>query len=88
MSVLPLRITYFQADKMHGVKGSNAAQQNQSAPYRITTYKGPELGLMGELPAVLYKLFELNTAQAANDELQSDISPSLLQKIKRHCIGR
>ena len=88
MSVLPLHITYFQADRIYGIKGRYAGQQHQSAPYRVTTYKGPELGLIGELPAVLYKLHELNTAQAANDELHEDTASSLLQKLKRHCMGR
>jgi hypothetical protein len=87
MSVSLLRITYFQADKIHNVGARRVGQSAQSAPYRITTYKGPEMGLMGVLPAVLYKLHEVNSAQSANDELHEEIPASLLQKLKRRCMG-
>ncbi len=87
MSVTPLHLHYFQADKIYIFNGRYTGQLQQSAPYQITTYNGPELGLIGVLPALLYRLYELNTAQAANDELLEANPPSLLQKLKQRCIG-
>jgi len=88
-SVTALRLTCFQAEKLSQVSGSHNASQRQSSPYRITTFKGPELGLIGKLPAVLYKLHEIDTAKAANGEdLPAAESNSLLQRIKRRCLRR
>ncbi len=87
MSVLNLRLSYFQADKICSVKGGYPGAKLPSASYRITTYKGPELGLMGEIPGVLYRMYELNCCQAANAEIHEHNSPSLLQKLKRRCMG-
>lgn len=88
MSVSPVRITYFHADKLRSFGGRNVLPQSQSAPYRITTYKGPELGLVGALPAVLFKLHEVNAAQAANDEVLGETASTLLQKLRQHCLQR
>lgn len=87
-SVRALRMTYFQAQKLHSVNGDRALSQCQSAPYRITTFNGPDLGLIGYLPAVLYKLHEINASSAANREDTPESAPSLLQKIKRYCLKR
>jgi hypothetical protein len=88
MSVSSLRVTYFQADKMMGVSGLRAGQLRQSAPYRITTYRGPELGLMGELSAVLHKLHELDSTQAANGSDTEDRTQPLLQRLQRCLVRR
>ena len=87
-SVTALHITWFQAEKLYNVSGGYSKAQHRSSPYRITTYKGPELGLIGSLPAVLYKLHEINTAEAANQEEVPVTGFSLLQKFKRHCQQR
>lgn len=87
MSVTPLHLNYFQADKIYIYNGRYTGQLQQSNPYQITTYNGPELGLIGVLPALLFRLYELNSAQAANDELMVENSTSLLQKLKHRCIG-
>jgi len=78
MSVSPLRITYFQTDKIR-----SAGMQQQSAAYRVTTYKGPEIGLLGALPAVLLKLHALNTAEASNSDFYENSTSRLLQKLTR-----
>lgn len=88
MSVSPVRITYFHADKLRSFGGRSVLPQAQSAPYRITTYTGPELGMMGALPAVLFKLYEVNAAQSANDELHEETALKLLQKFRQHCLQR
>jgi hypothetical protein len=88
MSVSLIRITYFRADKLRNFGGRQVLPQTQSAPYRITTYIGPELGLIGALPAVLFKLHEVNAAQSANDELYEETSFSLLRKFRQHCLQR
>jgi len=80
MSVSPLRITYFQADKIRF-----AGMQQQSAAYRITTYKGPELGLLGSLPAVLNKVHAVNIANASNSGEYESSAHGLLQRLTRFC---
>jgi hypothetical protein len=87
-SVSALRITYFQADKLCNVIGGHNSAQRQSSPYRITTFRGRELGLIGCLPAVLNKLHEVNHAAAANQADLSATEQSLLQKFKRYCLQR
>jgi hypothetical protein len=78
MSVSAIRITYFQADKLRC-----AGAALQSAPYRITTYRGPEVGLLGLLPAVLNKVHEMNTAEAANSAQFESSTPSLFERLTR-----
>lgn len=87
-SVSALRITYFQAERLCNVSGGRSLAQRQSSPYRITTYKGPEVGLIGPMTAVLNRLYEVNAAEAAN--LDESFAPehSLLQKFKRYCRQR
>ena len=87
MSVSLLRITYFQADKILNMSSRRVGELQKSAPYRITTYRGPELGLIGVLPAVLYKMYELNSAQAANCSDQEYSSQPLLQRLQQ-CLSR
>jgi len=76
MSVSAIRITYFQADKI-----TCSGAQRQASPYRVTTYKGPQLGLFGELPAALYQLHELNSSEAANSDLYESSSPGLFERL-------
>ena len=78
MSVSAISITYFLADKI-----ACSGMQRQSSPYRVTTYKGPVLGLLGTLPAVLYKLHETNPAEAANADLYENSFPGLFEKLTR-----
>ncbi|HKX56954.1 MAG TPA: hypothetical protein VJN01_12665 [Xanthomonadales bacterium] len=85
-SVSTLRITYFQAEKLYQVSGGRSLAQRQSSPYRITTFRGPEVGLIGSLPAVLNKLHEVNNAAAANQAEMPEAENSLLQKFKRYCL--
>ncbi len=80
MSVSAIRITYFQADKLRCVSG-----QQQSAPYRITTYRGPELGLLGALPAVLNRIHATSTAAAANSDQYQNSTSRLIEKLVRYC---
>lgn len=87
-SVSALRITYFQAERLCHVSGGHSMAQRQSSPYRITTFRGPELGLIGSLPAVLHKVHEVNAAAAANQEEMPAAEQSLLQKLKRYCLQR
>lgn len=86
--VSAIRITYFQAEKLYNVGGGRSSAQRQSSPYRITTFRGPELGLIGSLPAVLYKLHEINSAEAANQEDRPAAGHALLQKFKSYCLQR
>jgi len=76
MSVSAVRITYFQADKIT-VHGSH----RHASPYRVTTYKGPRLGLVGTLPAVLSKLHELNSAAAANADQFEHSAPGFFERL-------
>jgi hypothetical protein len=87
-SVSAMRITYFQAEKLYNVSGGRSSAQRQSSPYRITTFRGPELGLIGCLPAVLHKVHEVNNAVAANQADMPTAENSLLQKFKRYCRQR
>lgn len=84
-SVSAIRITYFQAEKISNVSGGHSAAQRQSSPYRITTYRGPELGLVGCMQAVVHKLYETDIFEAANQDEQSMPGNSLLQKFKQYC---
>jgi hypothetical protein len=79
-----LRITYFQAEKLYNVGGGRTAAQRQSSPYRVTTYRGPELGLLGSLPAALHRRHDINLVDAANQEEFAPTRASLLQKIRNH----
>lgn len=88
MSVSAIRITYFQADKLFQLSDLRAVGESQSSPYRITTYRGPELGLMGSMPAVLNRLHEIDTAIAANEAGQAQAADGLFQKLKRACLQR
>ncbi|HET6566174.1 MAG TPA: hypothetical protein VFG52_12235 [Xanthomonadales bacterium] len=88
MSVSAIRITYFQADKLFQLSDLCAVGESQSSPYRITTYKGPEIGLVGSMPAVLNKLHEVNSAIAANEADQPQAADGLLQRLKRACRQR
>lgn len=83
-SVSAVRITYFQAEKIYNVSGGRSPAQRQASPYRITTYKGPELGLVGSLTAVVHKMYEVNAAEAANQDEISSSEYSLLRKFKRY----
>ncbi len=76
MSVSAISLTYFLADKI-----ACPRVQGQSSPYRITTYKGPQLGLLGCLPAALCQVYELNAADAANSELYENSSPGLFERL-------
>lgn len=78
-------MTYFQAEKLYHFGGGRNPAQHQSSPYRVTTYVGPELGLVGALPAALYRLHGVNTADAANQQDWNPAQFTLLQKIRRHC---
>lgn len=78
MSVSAIRITYFQADKITG-----HGAQRQASPYRVTTYKGPRLGLVGTLPAVLWKLHELNSGAAANADQFENPTPGFFERLTR-----
>lgn len=84
VSVSSLRLTYFQADKLRHAGGNS---RSQSSPYRITTYKGPELGLVGALPTVLNRLHDVDALDAANQSARQPSDTSLLQKIKLHYLG-
>lgn len=78
MSVSAIRITYFLADRI-----ACPRVQGQASPYRVTTYKGPQLGLLGALPAEIYSLHELNTAEAANAVLYENSLPGLFERLTR-----
>ncbi len=83
-SLSSLRITYFSAEKLYNVSGGRNSAQRRSSPYLVTTYRGPELGLTGSLPPVLYRLHEINCAEAANQEEWAPTRASMLQKIRNH----
>jgi hypothetical protein len=88
MSVSQVRITYFQADKLRCSGARRLATQAQSAPYRITTYRGPELGLAGSIPAMLVKIHGVDAEHSANEEAFEAAPTSLLQKFRQHCLRR
>ena len=48
MSLSQLRLTQFHSEKLRCIGGDS-----QVAPYRITTYRGAELGLLGSVSTVL-----------------------------------
>ena len=75
MSVTSIRLTYFQTEKLRCASGQ------QSAPYRITTYKGPEVGMVGYMPAVICRMHGSVTVQAANESEQEYRSQPLWQRL-------
>ena len=86
MSVSAIRITYFQADKLFQLSDLRAVGESQSSPYRITTYRGPEIGLIGSMPAVLNKLHEVDSAIAANEGSQGQAAGGFFQRLKQACL--
>ena len=78
-----IRITFFQAEKMRCASGG------QSVPYRVTTYKGPEVGLMGQAPAFIKKMHDVDVGEAANlSDEQFNAQRPLLQKVWHRISGR
>lgn len=77
-----IRITFFQAEKMRCASGQ------QSVPYRVTTYKGPEVGLMGQVPAFARKMHDIDVGEAANYSDEEFNSQPLLQKVWCRISGR
>ncbi len=80
MSVSAVRITYFKADRI-----ACAGAQRETSPYRVTTYRGPQLGLLGAIPAMICRLHELKSAEAANSNRYENPAPSLLERLTRLC---
>lgn len=76
MSVSAVRITYFQADRI-ACQGSSEVV----SPYRVTTYRGPQLGLLGAIPAVICRLHELRSAEAANSVAFDIPAPGLIERL-------
>jgi hypothetical protein len=88
MSVSQVRITYFQADKLRSFSGHSVSTEAQSAPYRITTYRGPEVGLAGPMSAMLVKMHGVKADDSANEVVFEAAPAGLLQKFKQHCLRR
>ena len=80
MTVSPLSLTYFHSEKLRCASG-----QQQASPYRITTYKGSKIGLMGKISGILAPVNELHAANLSDSEYAEQ---SLLFRLKMRVMGR